>query len=70
MFLEFFLLVGDDSLPPVGILHETDNDGDEHDPVYKIDQKKWEDEAKPERVARSPAAAEQRGEAKPLQLPN
>lgn len=66
MFFESFLFIGSDSLAPADILHEVDHDDDEHDPVHDGDESNRENEAKPERVARSPAAEEQR-EGKPLQ---
>ena len=66
MFFESFLFVGSDSLALVDILHEVDHDNDEHDPVYDGDESNRENEAKPERVARGPAAEEQR-EGNPLQ---
>ena len=66
MFFESFLFIGSDSLAPADILHEVDHDDDEHDPVHDGDESNRENEAKPEWVARGPAAEEQR-EGKPLQ---
>lgn len=60
MFFESFLFVGSDSLALVDILHEVDHDDDEHDPVHDGDESNRENEPKPERVARGPAAEEQR----------
>lgn len=67
MFFESFLFVGSDSLALVDIFHEVDHDDDEHDPVHDGDESNRENEGKPERVARGPAAEEQR-EGKPLVL--